>query len=191
MNLNYPLLSQSQNSDTYGTYSNLKGILDAVNEQLVLIDASNNVSLSMAYINASLAGYATNASVGLAFTSRLGPYATNASTLLAVGPYATNASIGAKFVVNDASIVSLQTADRAFATNASVGLSLGPFVTNASLATAFGVTNVRVVNLNKLGLRDTSGTNGDMFKQDSSLYIKLGGFWNWMLCPSIFVNTWA
>jgi len=56
------------------------------------------------------------------------------------------------------------------------------FVTlNASVGTAAKiVTNLVIANL-----KDASGANGNMFVQDSSLYLKTGGVWHHVLCASL------
>ena len=78
-----------------------------------LLDVSI-VTMDYAYVDGSLAKYATNASVGLA----LGAYATNASVNTALGAYATNSSVN--FALS------------AYATNASVNLALEAYSTALS-----------------------------------------------------------
>ena len=48
-----------------------------------------------------------------------------------------------------------------------------------------GKVNLNYVNLSRTGLKDASGTNGDVFLEDSSLYLKLSDYWNHVICVSL------
>jgi hypothetical protein len=133
-------IREKSNADLTADSSMFLSAITALNVKYDGIDVSGNVTLSKAYIDASLLLYSTNVSTNLAFK----PFATNASVGLALGAYTTNASINtAAFAKNasfglyatnssigiytlraDASIVALQTADKTFATNASVGTNM-------------------------------------------------------------------
>jgi hypothetical protein len=88
-----------------------------------LLDVSVIGDVTRAYVDGSISGFATNASVGLA------GFVTNAS--IGIAAFAKNASFNL-YATN----VSVGTAITPFATNASVGLSLAPYATNSSVGTA-------------------------------------------------------
>ena len=86
-----PSILYSDLTGDFGTAANFNALLDAINGHINLIDASNNVGLSIAYMDGSLAVRDTaiatmNSSTGTAFL-------TNASLGLAFNGL-TNASLG-------------------------------------------------------------------------------------------------
>ena len=188
MNLPIKELSNAElTKDSSYFYSTTADLLQKYNG----IDVSGNVTLSKAYIDASLGLYATNVSVGTAAFGKnasFNAYATNVSVGTAIGPFATNVSVG--------------TAIAGFATNVSVGTALGVYATNVSIGSAaFGknasfnsyATNVSIglgtfTHLytpgSIAGLRDASGINGDFFKLNASIYCKLNGAWTHWVCTS-------
>jgi hypothetical protein len=195
---NFSMVSGNMTSNNYGgNIDNFKNIVTAVNAQLIKIDTSGNIGLSIAYIDASLAPFATNASIGIAnflHEASLGnDFVWNGTFLevsiasisdavtkeyvdASIAVFTTNVSVGLKFVNTDASIVALQTADKTFATNASVGLK---FINSDA---SIGV-RIRFIPGAGAGLRDASLAVYDMTAVDTSLYLKVaaGTFYQWKL----------
>ena len=152
MNLPIKELSNAElTKDSSYFYSTTADLLQKYNG----IDVSGNVTLSKAYIDASLGLYATNVSVGTAAFGKnasFNAYATNVSVGTAIGVFATNVSVGTALGFY-ATNVSIGTAAfgknasfNAYATNVSVGTAIGPFATNVSVGTAIAgfATNVSV-----------------------------------------------
>jgi hypothetical protein len=51
--ISYSHFNQRNEQDGYGSWENLKSLVDAINEQFVLLDSSSNISISLEYIDAS------------------------------------------------------------------------------------------------------------------------------------------
>jgi hypothetical protein len=179
----------------YTTYSVLKGLNASTN--IIITEESlfgppggsvltiSTSAPSKAYVDGSIAPFATNASVGTAIApfatnasvgTAIQNFSTNASVNTALGAYATNASIGTAAFAKNASFnlyatnSSVGTAIAPFATNASVGTALGAYTTNASANTAFTARDASLNNttdITTLFVRNAS--LGTHFKWDTSL----------------------
>ena len=62
---------------------------------------------------------------------------------------------------------------------------ISTLTTRRITAEALDLTELRLITgLNEVGLKDGSGSNGDIFQLDSSAYIKMKDFWWTVPCVS-------
>ncbi len=183
---------------------NLSILSNVFNTSIGLLDASmNNVVESTDYfytkiqvdasfaLITSIANFATNSSVNLAFLTNvslglvevydLTNYINDASLNEAVTPYATNASVNLAFLAN-ASLGLAVDVPATLAANASLGLAvdIGPYATNASVNIAF-LTNV------SLGLIQTYDLTN--YINDASLNESYFKWTDGLLEPSVADGT--
>lgn len=170
-----PLVWSEQDAG-FGSKANLDNIWTAITSTFDIIDNSDNISLSIAYMDGSfaardalIADFATNASVNTAIDD----FAPNSSVNTAIANFSSNASVNSALLSN-ASLglafdqytnVSLGLVNSNYSTNASVNSAL---LSNASLGLAFDrFTNV------SLGLANNSyATNASVntaFLKNASL----------------------
>lgn len=104
------------------------------------LESSIGGGASQIYVDGSLnnirATYIPDASLSNDFIWNGSYLEVSLGAIAGLDAYATNASVNLYAEKTDASIISLQNADKTFATNASVGIALGPYATNASVGLA-------------------------------------------------------
>jgi hypothetical protein len=157
-----PILSNfiaNSESNEFGTKQNFAYLLNQINGKLVLIDPSGNVSAAISYLDASL--LLRDAAIAQIDASIIRIDSSLNNTIDIYG-------------VLDGSIKVIT--DAISTLNSSVGAALGPFTTNASVGAVFA-NNLRIYQGTYAGVKDASGTNGDVLLNDPSVYIKLGGTW--------------
>jgi hypothetical protein len=187
-----PAFEYDYNTGDYGTLKNLNAIWSAVQTPFSLLDASGNATLSIAYMDASLAARDTRLNKSDAsvytllgrhnftetslnvLTSRHNFTETSLGVLTSRHNFTetslyvnfnTNASLGLAF--NKASNASLGLAFNKFA-EASLGLAFNKFA-EASLG-----SNLHYRTDLGVGLRNASGNLYDVVQINSSIYIKIG-----------------
>jgi hypothetical protein len=97
--------NEKTNTQLTNDVSLIQTDISVINTFFAEIDPSGNFTLSKEYIDASLAPFATNVSVGLA----LGAFSTNASVNTALGAFATNASVNTADFIHQIDISVLDT----------------------------------------------------------------------------------
>jgi hypothetical protein len=148
---------------------------------------SQDASISLRAMEASLGLYATNVSVGLAIqdfatNSSVGlaiqDFATNSSVGLAIQDFATNSSVG--LAIQDfATNSSVNTALNPFATNVSVGLAIQDFATNSSVGLAIQdfATNSSVnTALNPFATNSSVGLALELYATNASVGLAISPF---------------
>ncbi|MDD5649091.1 MAG: hypothetical protein PHF86_01550 [Candidatus Nanoarchaeia archaeon] len=170
-----PILSNfiaNSESNEFGTKQNFAYLLNQINGKLVLIDPSGNVSAAISYLDASL--LVRDAAIAQIDASiiRIDSSLNNTIDIYGVLDGSIKVITDAISTLNS----SVGSAIEDFATNASVGAALGPFTTNASVGVVFA-NDLRIYKGSYAGVKDASGTNGDVLLNDPSIYIKLGGTW--------------
>jgi len=66
-------------------------------------------------------------------------------------------------------------------TNSQLTLDVSTLIYNTANISA----DLTMTSISRVGLKDASGSNGDVFILDSSLYLKMNDVWHFILCPSI------